>query len=326
MFNHSNKTALVTGASRGIGKEIASILAENGIKVIGVATSEKSLESISNIDNIIPLACDISDEQSVEKIYTSIKEHSESIDILVNNAGIHMDNILLRMDTKEWKKVLDVNLNGPFYLTRLLLKDMIKNKQGRIVNISSISGTDGNKGQSNYSASKGGLLAFTKSLAKEVGRRNITVNCIAPGIIETDMIADLSDTVKTDYLKKIPLKKFGKPEDIGKMILFLCSDEASYITGQTFYIDGGMSLNYFSSYIMSSADKVKNIIVDKLGVEESRIVPEASFLDDLGADSLDLVELIMEFEEEFDLEIPDEDAEGITTVGSAIDYINKHTS
>ena len=154
-----------------------------------------------------------------------------------------MDNILLRMDTKEWKKVLDVNLNGPCYLTRLLLKDMIKNKQGRIINISSISGTDGNKGQSNYSASKGGLLAFTKSLAKEVGRRNITVNCIAPGIIETDMITNLSDTVKTDYLKRIPLKKFGKPEDIGKMILFLCSDEASYITGQTFYIDGGMSLN-----------------------------------------------------------------------------------
>ena len=243
MFNHSNKTALVTGASRGIGKEIASILAKNGIKVIGVATSEKSLEAIKNIDNIIPLACDISDEQSVENLYTSVKEHSESIDILVNNAGIHMDNILLRMDTKEWKKVLDVNLNGPFYLTRLLLKDMIKNKQGRIVNISSISGTDGNKGQSNYSASKGGLLAFTKSLANEVGRRNITVNCIAPGIIETDMIGDLSDTVKTDYLKRIPLKKFGKPEDIGKMILFLCSDEASYITGQTFYIDGGMSLN-----------------------------------------------------------------------------------
>ena len=243
MFNYSNKTALVTGASRGIGKKIASILAENGIKVIGVATSEKSLESISNIDNIIPLACDISNEHSIENLYTSIKEHSDNIDILVNNAGIHMDNILLRMDTKEWKKVLDVNLNGPFYLTRLLLKGMIKNKQGRIINISSISGTDGNKGQSNYSASKGGLLAFTKSLAKEVGRRNITVNCIAPGIIETDMITNLSDTVKTDYLKRIPLKKFGKPEDIGKMILFLCSDEASYITGQTFYIDGGMSLN-----------------------------------------------------------------------------------
>ena len=243
MFNYSNKTALITGASRGIGKEIALILAKNGIKVIGVATSEKSLESISNIDNIIPLSCDISSEQSVENLYNSIKEHSDSIDILVNNAGIHMDNILLRMNTEEWKKVLDVNLNGPFYLTKILLKDMIKNKRGRIINISSISGTDGNKGQSNYAASKGGLLAFTKSLAKEVGKRNITVNCIAPGIIETDMIADLSDAIKTDYLKRIPLKKFGKPEDIGKMILFLCSDEASYITGQTFYIDGGMSLN-----------------------------------------------------------------------------------
>jgi 3-oxoacyl-[acyl-carrier protein] reductase len=147
------------------------------------------------------------------------------------------------MRTKEWKKVLDVNLNGPFYLTKILLKNMVKNKKGRIINISSISGTDGNKGQSNYSASKGGLLAFTKSLAKEVGKRNITVNCIAPGIIETDMISDLSDTVKKGYLQRIPLKKFGKPEDISKMILFLCSDEASYITGQTFYIDGGMSLN-----------------------------------------------------------------------------------
>ena len=161
----------------------------------------------------------------------------------VNNAGIHMDNILLRMQTEEWKRVLDVNLNGPFYLTKILLKNMVKNKKGRIINISSISGTDGNKGQSNYSASKGGLLAFTKSLAKEVGKRNITVNCIAPGIIETDMISDLSDTVKKGYLQRIPLKKFGKPEDISKMILFLCSDEASYITGQTFYIDGGMSLN-----------------------------------------------------------------------------------
>ena len=243
MFNYSSKTALVTGASRGIGKTISMMLAANGIKVIGVATSEESLKSIQNIDNIIPFCCDISNEKSIEELYNFSKEHSGSIDILVNNAGIHMDNLLLKMKTDEWQKVLDVNLNGPFYLTRILLKDMIKNKNGRIINISSISGTDGNKGQSNYSASKGGLLAFTKSLAKEVGKRNITVNCIAPGIIETDMISDLSDAVKTDYLRRIPLKKFGKPEDISKMILFLCSDEASYITGQTFYIDGGMSLN-----------------------------------------------------------------------------------
>ena len=243
MFNYSNKTALVTGASRGIGKTIAIMLAKNGVKVIGVATSKKSLESIEYIENILPFCCDISDEKSIEKLYSFAKKNANAIDILVNNAGIHMDNILLRMKTDEWHKVLDVNLNGPFYLTKILLKDMIKNKNGRIINISSISGTDGNKGQSNYSASKGGLLAFTKSLSKEVARRNITVNCIAPGVIETDMIAHLTDTVKKNYLDRIPLKKFGKPEDIGKMILFLSSDEASYITGQTFYIDGGISLN-----------------------------------------------------------------------------------
>ncbi len=243
MFNYSNKTALVTGASRGIGKTIAIMLAKNGVKVIGVATSKKSLESIEYIENILPFCCDISDEKSIEKLYSFAKKNANAIDILVNNAGIHMDNILLRMKTDEWHKVLDVNLNGPFYLTKILLKDMIKNKNGRIINISSISGTDGNKGQSNYSASKGGLLAFTKSLAKEVARRNITVNCIAPGVIETDMISHLTDTVKNNYLDRIPLKRFGKPEDIGKMILFLSSDEASYITGQTFYIDGGISLN-----------------------------------------------------------------------------------
>ena len=243
MFNYSNKTALVTGASRGIGKTIAIMLAKNGMKVIGVATSKESLKSIEGIKNILPFCCDISDEKSIEELYNFVKKNANTIDILVNNAGIHMDNILLRMKTDEWHQVLDVNLNGPFYLTKILLKDMIKNKNGRIINISSISGTDGNKGQSNYSASKGGLLAFTKSLAKEVGRRNITVNCIAPGVIETDMISDLTDTVKNDYLDRIPLKKFGKPEDIGKMILFLSSDEASYITGQTFYIDGGISLN-----------------------------------------------------------------------------------
>ena len=154
-----------------------------------------------------------------------------------------MDNILLRMKSEEWNQVMNVNLNGPFHLTKTVLKDMVKNKTGRIINISSISGTDGNKGQGNYAASKGGLLALTKSLAKEVGRRNITVNSIAPGLIETDMTSHLSETVKQGYMDRIPLKKLGKPKDIGQMILFLCSDEASYITGQTFYIDGGMSLN-----------------------------------------------------------------------------------
>ncbi len=222
MLNFSTKTAIVTGGSRGIGKEISLILAQNNFNVVAVATSEKSLDSVRDIKNIHPFCCDISDEKSIEELYEFVISKFGHADVLVNNAGIHMDNILLRMK---------------------VLKDMVKNKNGRIINISSISGTDGNKGQGNYAASKGGLLALTKSLAKEVGRRNITVNCIAPGLIETDMTSHLSDTVKQGYLDRIPLKKLGKPKDIGQMILFLCSDEASYITGQTFYIDGGMSLN-----------------------------------------------------------------------------------
>ena len=243
MLNFKTKTAIVTGGSRGIGKEISEILAANNYNVIAVATSEQSLDSIRDIKNIHPFCCDISDKQSIEKLYNYISDTFGYADVLINNAGIHMDNILLRMKSEEWTKVMDVNLNGPFHLTKAVLKDMVKNKCGRIINISSISGTDGNKGQGNYAASKGGLLALTKSLAKEVGRRNITVNCIAPGLIETDMTAHLSDTVKKGYLDRIPLKRLGKPKDIGQMILFLCSNEASYITGQTFYIDGGMSLN-----------------------------------------------------------------------------------
>ena len=243
MLNFTTKTAIVTGGSRGIGKEISEILAANNFNVIAVATSEQSLDSIRDTKNIYPFCCDISDQHSIEKLYDFVSDTFGYADVLVNNAGIHMDNILLRMKNEEWSKVMDVNLNGPFHLTKSVLKDMVKNKCGRIINISSISGTDGNKGQGNYAASKGGLLALTKSLAKEVGRRNITVNCIAPGLIETDMTSHLSETVKKGYLDRIPLKRLGKPKDIGQMILFLCSDEASYITGQTFYIDGGMSLN-----------------------------------------------------------------------------------
>ena len=243
MLNFTTKTAIVTGGSRGIGKEISEILAANNFNVIAVATSEQSLDSIRDTKNIHPFCCDISDQQSIEKLYNFVSVTFGYADVLINNAGIHMDNILLRMKNEEWSKVMDVNLNGPFHLIKTVLKDMVKNKCGRIINISSISGTDGNKGQGNYAASKGGLLALTKSLAKEVGRRNITVNCIAPGLIETDMTSHLSETVKKGYLDRIPLKRLGKPKDIGQMILFLCSDEASYITGQTFYIDGGMSLN-----------------------------------------------------------------------------------
>ena len=242
------KIVLVTGASRGIGNAIALTLGKAGATVIGTATSDMGAVQISKmfVDNkILGLGkvLDVTDKDQITNLMESINQDFGSIDILVNNAGITRDNILLRMKSEEWNQVMNVNLNGPFHLTKTVLKDMVKNKNGRIINISSISGTDGNKGQGNYAASKGGLLALTKSLAKEVGRRNITVNCIAPGLIETDMTSHLSESVKKGYLDRIPLKRLGKPKDIGQMILFLCSDEASYITGQTFYIDGGMSLN-----------------------------------------------------------------------------------
>ena len=165
MLNFSTKTAIVTGGSRGIGKEISLILAKNNFNVVATATSEKSLDSIRDIENIHPFCSDISDEKSIEKLYEFVISKFGYADVLINNAGIHMDNILLRMKSEEWNQVMNVNLNGPFHLTKTVLKDMVKNKNGRIINISSISGTDGNKGQGNYAASKGGLLALTKSVA-----------------------------------------------------------------------------------------------------------------------------------------------------------------
>ena len=239
------KIALVTGGARGIGQACCYELSERGYKVLlhYRSSQEEAFKTASKISDCHLYSYDLSETSAPIELIKQVKKDHGRLDVLVNNAGIHMDNILLRMKSEEWNQVMNVNLNGPFHLTKTVLKDMVKNKNGRIINISSISGTDGNKGQGNYAASKGGLLALTKSLAKEVGRRNITVNCIAPGLIETDMTSHLSDTVKQGYLDRIPLKKLGKPKDIGQMILFLCSDEASYITGQTFYIDGGMSLN-----------------------------------------------------------------------------------
>ena len=241
-----NKNILITGAAGGIGKAIVQSFDDKGNKLLITGTNNEKLNSLSNsltsISDVV--ICDLNDIKNIEKITDKIKTFFENkVDILINNAGITRDNIAIRMKEEQWLDVINVNLNSTFFLTKDVLKFMLKNRYGRIINISSISGTDGNKGQGNYAASKGGLLALTKSLAKEVGRRNITVNCIAPGLIETDMTSHLSDTVKQGYLDRIPLKKLGKPEDIGQMILFLCSDEASYITGQTFYIDGGMSLN-----------------------------------------------------------------------------------
>ena len=238
-----DKVALITGWAQGLGKEMARLMLAESANVIIADIYESALIETAEELSCSQMLLDVTKEKQWQEVIEKLTNDFGALNILVNNAGIGGGGDVESTDLEAWNIVHQVNLDSVFLGCKYSLPLMRESGNGSIINISSISGTDGNKGQGNYAASKGGLLALTKSLAKEVGRRNITVNCIAPGLIETDMISHLSDTIKQGYLDRIPLKKLGKPEDIGQMILFLCSDEASYITGQTFYIDGGMSLN-----------------------------------------------------------------------------------
>ena len=232
-------TALVTGASRGIGNAIALQLKNDGLRVLGTATSESGLKKLKE-QGIEPFLLDLNSSESKELLWKEIQNKEENISILVNNAGITRDNIVLRMSDEEWQDIINVNLNGTFYLSKKVLKMMLKLKWGRIINITSTSASIGNRGQSNYSAAKAGVEAFTKSLSREVGKRNITINAIAPGFIDTDMTKQ-NDGVNVDQLiDEIPLGRFGKPDEVAHLASFLCSDEASYITGQTIHINGGL--------------------------------------------------------------------------------------
>ena len=233
------KTALITGASRGIGNAIALHLMNEGYRVLGTATSSKGASKLED-QGIEGLVLDLNSFDSKEKLWEQIESKKIQISILVNNAGITRDNIVLRMSEDEWQDIMNVNLNGIFYLSKKVLKMMLKLKWGRIINITSTSASIGNRGQSNYSAAKAGVEAFTKSLAREVGKRNITINSIAPGFIDTDMTQQ-SEGVNTDELiKEIPLGRFGKPDEVAQLTSFLCSEEASYITGQIIHINGGL--------------------------------------------------------------------------------------
>jgi len=233
------KTALITGASRGIGNAIALQLKEEGYRVLGTATSSAGVSKLEE-EGIEGLVLDLNSVESKEQLWEQVEKKEIQISVLVNNAGITRDNIVLRMSEDEWQDIMNVNLNGAFYLSKKVLKMMLKLKWGRIVNITSTSASIGNKGQSNYSAAKAGVEAFTKSLAREVGSRNITINSIAPGFIDTDMTQQ-SDGVNTDELiKEIPLGRFGKPDEVAHLTSFLCSEEASYITGQIIHINGGL--------------------------------------------------------------------------------------
>ena len=234
----SKGNVFISGASRGIGKSIANYFAENDYKVIG--TSRNDFEFDNKSENLIPIKLDITSRDDVKKCFNDLKSKDLLPDILINNAGITSDQLFLKMKDDDWDNVISTNLTGTYNLTKIFIRNMIKNKNGRIINISSVAGLMGNPGQVNYSSSKSALNGFTKSLAKEIGSRNITVNSIAPGFIDTDMTSFLDDDAKNAIIKDIPLKRFGEASDVAELALFLASNEASYITGQTISIDGGL--------------------------------------------------------------------------------------
>ena len=238
-MSKEKKKILITGASRGLGKDIALKSKENGYIVLGTSTSEVGAQALEK-EGIHGLVLNLNDSKSVKEFSdVLIKDHSD-IEILINNAGIIRDNIVLRMSDEEWMDVLNVNLNGTFKVSKTVLKFMLKKRWGRIINITSTSASTGNKGQANYAAAKSGVEAFSRSLAKEVGSRGITVNSVAPGYIETDMTEQINNKVKEEILKQIPLSRYGKSEEVAQLIEFLITDEASYITGQTIHINGGL--------------------------------------------------------------------------------------
>ena len=239
------KVALVTGASRGIGASIALELAKNDTLVIGTATSDEGVRAINenfklNNKKGIGLVLDVNHNKSIESLIMHIEEKYGNISILVNNAGITKDTLLMKMKDEDWDEVMNTNLKSVFKLCQSVIRKMMKNRYGRIINISSVVGHSGNAGQTNYTASKAGISGFTKSLAQEVGSRAITVNCVAPGFIDTEMTRSLPEEYKNQLISKIPLGKLGSPNDIANAVAFLASENASYITGETLHITGGM--------------------------------------------------------------------------------------
>ena len=237
----SQKTALITGASRGIGKAIAQNLDNRGYRVLGTATTKAGAESITeSLVNGTGLTLDLNDANSIDALFEDIKQLGCDPLVLVNNAGITNDSLFLRMNLDSWQSVINTNLNANFYLTSLVIKKMVKNRWGRVINITSIVGHTGNYGQSNYSASKSGIIGMSKSLALEFAKRNITVNCVSPGFINTKMTDVLEEDQKQKILEQIPMAKIGEPDDVANCVFFLASDNAKYITGETIHVNGGM--------------------------------------------------------------------------------------
>ena len=246
MIDLSGRVAMVTGASRGIGRAIATRLAAQGAKVVAAARGDnarEAAEAIAAAGGVAePLTLDVTESDAIDAAVAGVLERHGRIDVLVNNAGITRDQLMLRLKRGDWDAVLATNLTSAFTLTQAVLKPMIRQRAGRIICISSVVGQSGNAGQANYAASKAGLIGFAKSVALEVASRNITVNVVAPGMIETDMTRAIADKAREEWESKIPLKRLGTPDDVAAAVCFLASDEASYITGQVLAVNGGMYL------------------------------------------------------------------------------------
>ncbi|WP_211919967.1 3-oxoacyl-ACP reductase FabG [Vibrio sp. B1REV9] len=241
-MNLEGKIALVTGASRGIGRAIAELLVERGATVIGTATSESGAAAISEYlgANGKGLALNVTDVESIEATLKTINDEFGAIDILVNNAGITRDNLLMRMKDDEWNDIINTNLTPIYRMSKAVLRGMMKKRSGRIINVGSVVGTMGNAGQTNYAAAKAGVIGFTKSMAREVASRGVTVNTVAPGFIETDMTKALNDDQRSATLSNVPAGRLGDPREIASAVVFLASPEAAYITGETLHVNGGM--------------------------------------------------------------------------------------
>ena len=241
-LDFKNKKVLITGASGGIGKTLVEKFINNGAKLIITSSNEDKLNILKNHygNNHLYYLLDLSNTNKLADNVKKIREENKDIDILINNAGIAKDNLLIRMNKEQWQDVIDINLTSNFYIIKNILPDMIKSRKGKILGITSVVAFSGNPGQTNYTASKGGMIAMYKSLAIEVAQRNINVNLIAPGFIESPMTESLNEDQKNSIMEKIPMKKFGSPEDVANLALFLTSDYSSYITGQSFHVNGGM--------------------------------------------------------------------------------------
>jgi 3-oxoacyl-[acyl-carrier protein] reductase len=244
MFELTGKVALVTGASRGIGKAIAEQLASLGATVVGTATSDSGASAISDYlgNSGMGLRLNVTNDEDLKNTIATINEKYGTIDILINNAGITRDNLIMRMKDDEWNDILDTNLSSVFKLSKAVMRGMMKKKQGRIVSIGSVVGSTGNGGQANYAAAKAAVIGFSKSMAREIASRGITVNVVAPGFIDTDMTRGLTDEQKTAIFKDIPANRLGDPKEIAATVAFLCSDLAAYITGETIHVNGGMHM------------------------------------------------------------------------------------